>query len=94
MTPEKKAFSVITLYQTLVSRDFLLANFFFKTTSPGPNGAIRILLNFRGVCIFCRLTDSAVEPAPQGAQTFGWNRSRNIEVSAPAPGSGSELSSI
>jgi hypothetical protein len=27
---------------------------------------------------------SVVEPEPQGAETFGW--SRNVEVSAPAPG--------
>jgi hypothetical protein len=26
------------------------------------------------------------EPEPAGAETFGWSRSRNIEVSAPAPG--------
>jgi hypothetical protein len=29
---------------------------------------------------------SVVEPLPQGAKTFGQNRSRYIEVSAPAPG--------
>jgi hypothetical protein len=27
---------------------------------------------------------SVVEPEPQGAGTFGWSRSRNVEVSAPA----------
>ncbi len=31
---------------------------------------------------------SVVEPElePQGAGTFGWSRSQNTEVSAPAPG--------
>ncbi len=32
---------------------------------------------------------SVVESEPQGAGTFGWSRSQNIKVSAPAPGSGS-----
>jgi hypothetical protein len=34
------------------------------------------------------LLSSVVEPEPQGAGTFGQNRSwsRNTEVSAPAPG--------
>jgi hypothetical protein len=31
---------------------------------------------------------SVVEPEPQGAGTFGWSRSRNIEVSAPPPAPG------
>jgi hypothetical protein len=29
---------------------------------------------------------SVVELEPHGAETFGWSRSRNIEVSAPASG--------
>jgi hypothetical protein len=29
---------------------------------------------------------SVVEPETQGAGTFGWSRSRNVEVPAPAPG--------
>ncbi len=38
------------------------------------------------------------EPEPAGAETFGWSRSRSwsryTEVSAPAPGSRANLSSV
>jgi hypothetical protein len=54
---------------------------------------------FRPICLFLHLLFhrkyvpivSVVEPEPElhGAETFGWRQSRNIEVSAPAPGSGS-----
>ncbi len=49
------------------------------------DSGISILIFVRGSpihSVICHRS-SVVEPEPQGAETFGWSRSRNIEVSAP-----------
>jgi hypothetical protein len=79
-----------TLHVQILSENvtiFLLSltSVFFENNFP-----FKLCFNFTSEYGTLYTCSSVVEQEPQGARTFGWSRSRHIEVSAPAPGSGSD----